>query len=528
MPESVNISSRTKLFATGLVAFLLLYLLFAANSSSSRSESTSYGYPPPPKPSSILPPEHVTVQPLPSRPPPDQATLQSSLRQTLRAILDRAIPSHADSLLKQSQLCPNLKNQTATTQIREDYEWWETVSEAELRAGRDAVVLEVAAQLGVSDVGGEENPELDPKAWDGLFGDGRRGIVYAGGNGNTAKRILNSLTILRKQGCMLPAEIWAFASELKRLDGRVRRQLEALGGVSFRTSGSSLEGSGKHYEIKGEAIAHSSFSEFLFDSPLYQQHGMVLWPDYGKDSSANPIWRMTGKDCDPDEFTAETGQVLVNKRAQGGVVLAALLVAEAMQKERKFWYRLSQGDKDTFRYAFYLLDAPYSPAPHYLAAAGSPLTDGYKEHVNCGHTMLQFGLSPTEWELPDVRKLVDADFTPPRDHAPPLFVHANLLKHSGGLNGWFAKNPFTYHRGNTFQTVKHVTPDLLQNSTSKVMDRIRFIVYNHRGLCVDIWEEGAASGEVAQAVTTERWEDAWGGMLRGFEDLFYDNGGITA
>ena len=94
---------------------------------------------------------------------------------------------------------------------------------------------------------------------------------------------------------------------------------------------------------------------------------MVLWPDFPRDSrtstarallataadpspipASNPIWRLTGKNCDPDAWTAETGQLLTNKLAQGGKVLAALLAAEAMQQAHEFWFKLSQGDKDTF------------------------------------------------------------------------------------------------------------------------------------------------------------------------------------
>ena len=38
----------------------------------------------------------------------------------------------------------------------------------------------------------------------------------------------------------------------------------------------------------------------------------------------------------------------VNKLAQGGLVLAALLVAERMQLKRSFWFHLSQGERTTF------------------------------------------------------------------------------------------------------------------------------------------------------------------------------------
>lgn len=43
---------------------------------------------------------------------------------------------------------------------------------------------------------------------------------------------------------------------------------------------------------------------------------------------------------------------------------------------------------------------------------------------SCGKVMFQYGLSPDEWK--DVA--YEDGYAPPTDHAPPLFVHANLLK----------------------------------------------------------------------------------------------------
>lgn len=102
---------------------------------------------------------------------------------------------------------------------------------------------------------------------------------------DTARRILNSLTILRKSlHCDLPVEIWGYESELRKL-GWVRRELEALGGVQFRASRFAKEsGWDRQYKIvrgsfyfssmpklterillqKGEAIARSTFSEVLY------------------------------------------------------------------------------------------------------------------------------------------------------------------------------------------------------------------------------------------------------------------------
>ncbi len=132
---------------------------------------------------------------------------------------------------------------------------------------------------------------------------------------------------------------------------------------------------------------------FLFRSPVYQDKGIVVWqaprprpathlchrahlplsyrrPDFARQHPANAVYRTLNRDCDPAHWTAETGQLLVNKLGQGGQNLVALWVAEAMQREQEMWFRMSNGDKDTFRYAWWFLGLEYTPAPHYLSAAG--------------------------------------------------------------------------------------------------------------------------------------------------------------
>lgn len=46
--------------------------------------------------------------------------------------------------------------------------------------------------------------------------------------------------------------------------------------------------------------------------------------------------------------------------------------------------------------------------------------------------MLQYGLSSEEWDLKEVKEVTDEGYEGrKKGHAPPMFVHANLLKHSG-------------------------------------------------------------------------------------------------
>lgn len=332
----------------------------------------------------------------------------------------------------------------------------------------------------------------------------------------------------------------------------VRDRLSSLGEVTFRVSAAPKTHDDKQFQIKGEALAHSRFTEilyldsdnvpvrdptFLFDSPVYKEHGIVLWPDFARDSPANPIFRLFGVDCNPEEWTAETGQIVVNREGQGGMNQAALLAAEAMQREPTFWFRLSQGDKDSFRYAWKFLGLPYTPAPHLLAAAGSSTAefrgaDG-SEHHFCGHTMVQHGLSAAEWDGLEV----DADYEVPTDHAPPLFMHANMLKETRwlwvrdalGPKGWALIKTLTgkgwnYRKGNTFNQIKIANPDLVSSPTGSTFltERVRYGVYKCRGAGTDLFTAGVnqAEGE-GEGVKLVEFGEAWGGVLRNFEDLFY-------
>lgn len=89
----------------------------------------------------------------------------------------------------------------------------------------------------------------------------------------------------------------------------------------------------------------------------------------------------------------------------------------------------------------------------------------------------------------------------------PLFLHANLLKHTSGVR-----------RGSTFTHIKTLAaPHASKNDPA--LDGARMWVYTGRGrgMCVDLEVEGK---EEAVVYT---WEE--GGGLKGLEALFYDNGG---
>jgi len=258
------------------------------------------------------------------------------------------------------------------------------------------------------------------------YGSGR-GLVFTAGNADTFSRVLMSLKILRKYyNTSLPAEIFSFPgeeppAELLPQFAEYNVTLRYIKDASRDTSRV------KNYQIKSDAIVASSFAEVLyldsdnmpaahlgnhdgtFDSSLIKEHeliwnapaykrlGAMFWPDYWKTGPMNPIWAIIGTQC-RDEWEQEAGQILIDKRRH----LDALLLANWMLDDWEFWFRLSDGDKDIFRFAFLALRKRWAVPGRYVGAAALAhnTPSGF-----CGHTMLQ------------------------HDHLGyPIFVHANLLK----------------------------------------------------------------------------------------------------
>lgn len=257
-----------------------------------------------------------------------------------------------------------------------------------------------------------------------------RGIVTTGGNADTTARLITLLRFLRHEYHMdIPVEVWAFPGEMQK-DSTQWNEIVALGGTIHEIPEwyhlVKEEGAWKNFQIKGLAIALSHFKEliyldsdnvplrdptYLFDTPSYTQQGSgkaVFWPDLSKDHVDNAIWRLMGQPCTLDDFTLESGQIVIDKAGNNGLNMAALRIAAYMQAQKDFWFEMCGGDKDTFRWAFAVLDIPFTRATRWASCLGQMNGNRF-----CGHTVLQYELD------------APAGLQEPR----PLFVHSNLLKH---------------------------------------------------------------------------------------------------
>lgn len=290
-----------------------------------------------------------------------------------------------------------------------------------------------------------------------------------------------------------------------------------------------VDGAWKNFQLKGAAIAASTFAEVLYlDSdnlPLrdpvhlffdseYEKTGIVFWPDYNKDHrrscsiliyrlflipchpmfllADNVIWRILGKSCYNSEWEVESGQILINKRGNDGLNLAALHIASHMQLEHNFWFRVSGGDKDTFRYAFWALNIPYTAAPRWLSSLGSSVGDHF-----CGYVMLQYDISKNE-----------------NGHYLPLFLHANLLKHRSASR-----------RTGIFRTIRRPRYD---DASSPKLNAIKTWVSNMGGMCVNVdIDEDAVDPGLNQEVIEEQFVELSGGLFQDVEDRWFHAGGLV-
>ena len=222
--------------------------------------------------------------------------------------------------------------------------------------------------------------------------------------GVTLARALTSIRMLRQLGCRLPIEIWYMKGEM--LEG----DLEAIASLQV-TARDLLEeqknhpsiaqfqlkpsyGKNRNYHIKTMALLYSSFQEvlyldsdnmpmkdpsFLFDHLAYQETGSIFWPDFWKFPIDNPMWRITGQQCE-EEQEQESGQMVIDKQR----VWSALLMSMFFQMDHRFYFRIMLGDKDTYRFAWKVTNTSYHMVQHPLAIAGRT-----REGHFCGHTMVQ-------------------------------------------------------------------------------------------------------------------------------------------
>ena len=202
-----------------------------------------------------------------------------------------------------------------------------------------------------------------------------RGIVICAGGVKYFTCAWVCINMLRRLGCRLPIQVWyqgkrEMSPEMVEILGSLgARCVDALA-LRRRHPVRLLGG----WPLKAYAMVHTSFREilfldadnvpvrnpeYLFESPAYQSHGAVFWPDYGRHPRADVIWRSCGV-LRPREPEFESGQMLVDKAR----CWTALQLSLWFNENADFYYRHLHGDKETFHLAFAKLGSSYALVPH--------------------------------------------------------------------------------------------------------------------------------------------------------------------
>lgn len=309
------------------------------------------------------------------------------LAERLGSFLNRPLLSHEDGAGANREGCPlEIVNEVANPDMqREHMDFWVATGPEEIAKRRAELVSYLAEHV--------EKGEKMLGSKEGVT----RGIVMTGGNGDTGQRVVALIKHLHRIGNTLPIEVVHYPDELT--DKGQRKAIEDLGARLIQVKGiEKIPGAWKNYQIKATAMIQCSFTEFvyldsdnmplaplkhLFNTALYTENGRAaFWPDIGKEHADNAVWRVVGDTCSLKEWTFESGQIVLDKRGNGGLNLAALWLAAGMLLHHDFWFKLCGGDKDTFRWAFRILDIPYTPAPRWLSALG--FLNEYEDNRFCG------------------------------------------------------------------------------------------------------------------------------------------------
>ncbi|CAO0790617.1 unnamed protein product [Mucor circinelloides] len=269
-------------------------------------------------------------------------------------------------------------------------------------------------KFGWKDFVRQERAKPQPTSW-----EEEKGIVFVAGNDDTLKRTVGTIRLLRSFECTLPIEIWHMEHEAQAA-ATFTNKLQSLGNVRLRDlsefglpkSISRMRSRGKQFHVKAAAIINSRFQNvlyldsdniptrdptFLFDSAEYKQKGALFWPDFWKTAAENKIFRLLEIEC-VDTWEQESGQIVVDKARHW----IPLQLSWFMQYFHEVYFRLLNGDKDTFQYAWRALGAPFHRIETFIGMGGLMLNGTF-----CGHSMLQYAADSQQ---------------------QPLFVHANLMK----------------------------------------------------------------------------------------------------
>lgn len=239
----------------------------------------------------------------------------------------------------------------------------------------------------------------------------QRGIAVVSGAMPHIVHTWVTLHMLRRTGSTLPVELWFLEAELPTK--RLGVALEAAG-ATIRVFPPGVERLGG-FALKAAALLLSGFEEvllldadnvpvrdpvLLFESPLFEASGIVLWADYWDSAAAPDAAAVLALPADTvlPAGSFESGQMLFNKRrAWRAIQLAAFMNIHSTLYYELLTNFMGKGDKETFAFATLATNGSYALAPTAAGSAGIMKMHCNKHQTHCwqefgGNTMVQHDL----------------------------------------------------------------------------------------------------------------------------------------
>ncbi|KAK0558944.1 hypothetical protein OC844_004766 [Tilletia horrida] len=515
----------------------------------------------------LLPPEEKPEEPDVLVFPPNPTNLAAllparfpaspQLQTRLQAFLDAPAPSRRTAYMQNLLSCSRSIFQADDDQAHVNHAFWLD----DRQAGTDALRLWRSRLVRSLEQAQRRGEALVAESGDPL--EGTKGVVYAPRTPQDAEDVLRSLRWLRSYlKSPIKAEVWysaAPSSHLNLAEARFKPQLDALTVLQAHVRAlpphvhARTGMTNRPPHIRAAAMVASSFTKVLYlegtslplqdplslftssaflkgypnpasppaaaakassasssaattTSPLYTPNA-VLWPSIHRDSNENPIWRFVGQPCVSDHWQIDAGQMLVDKRGNGGLNLAALHIAAYMQDVSapsasssaapaaavdsavtveaqldgrggaEFFARLSADGQEALRYAFMVLGLNYTSAPLWPSFAGNLVREGPAEPQPrfCGHALVQYDLETEPYTPPPsaakswlVRGPVGAGKGREKN-AQPLFLHLNLT------SAFLAAHP-NLPRGELFTHIQSFAPNKLGDRAFEEVSAGVFVV----------------------------------------------------
>lgn len=283
----------------------------------------------------------------------------------------------------------------------------------------------------------EDSPQL-------VYTPGSQGLVSTGG-GKYLPVFVISLRMLRRTGTTLPVEV--FLADHEEYEEHICKEvLPSLNATCVIMS--DILTSVPHdveitkYQFKVFAMIFSSFEEILFldadafpihnpeelfSSDLFQEYGLITWPDFWASSTSEYYYTIAQQSIPPMEERAssETGELLISKKSHQQFLLLATYYN--YYGPTHYYLLLSQGspgegDKDTFLPAAKVFNQTFYATSESVKPIGHPKPD----HSIAGSAMVQFD------PIQD-HNLTRQGLWRVKDHTVaasprPFFIHANFPK----------------------------------------------------------------------------------------------------